>query len=170
MFVRLTLTVAPIGVSARTSSTVPRSRPSDVAERQGLAERRDGDAEGQVGDQLGGRAGTRSADVMRGAERGEHRLDVLVRGRVAPTKIASRPAVASGTLPRTGASTRVTALAVRRPTEPMVSGPTVDMSMSHCPGLRAGTTPSSANSDLLERLRIREHGDDDVRACHGVGR
>src|SRR6266542_380627 len=56
--------------------------------------------------------------------------------------MASRPAVASGTLPRTGASTKVTPCGRRAATSRTVSGPTVDMSISSWPGLSAAARPS----------------------------
>jgi hypothetical protein len=57
--------------------------------------------------------------------------------------MASVPAVASGTLPRTGASTTLTPLGRRCAMERTSSGPTVDMSMSNCPEVSAPTTPPS---------------------------
>src|SRR6266516_1333726 len=56
--------------------------------------------------------------------------------------MASRPAVASGTLPRTGASTKVTPCGRRAATSRTVSGPTVDMSISSWPDLSAAARPS----------------------------
>src|SRR3954454_11066173 len=58
----------------------------------------------------------------------------------------SRPATASGGPPRTGASIRVTSRGSLLATDRIASGPTVDISISHCPGVSAATTPLSANS------------------------
>src|SRR3954451_6203188 len=58
----------------------------------------------------------------------------------------SRPAAASGGPPRTGASIRVTSRGSLLATERIASGPTVEISISRCPGVSAPTTPLSANS------------------------
>src|SRR6266536_1864816 len=49
-----------------------------VSESESFTKCGDGYTEDQVRDELGGRAGTRSADVLRTAERGQQRFDVFV--------------------------------------------------------------------------------------------
>src|SRR5438128_438465 len=62
---------------------------------------------------------------------------------VAPTKMSSLPPLASGALPRTGESTTITPSGTRSRTERISSGPTVDMSISTCPGPSARARPPS---------------------------
>jgi hypothetical protein len=85
-------------------------------------------------------------EIWIGAERGEQRLDVLegrlsradVDGQLArghPGNASPHRGVDQGDVARQSPAI-----------ERITSWPTVEMSMSHCPGLSAPSTPSSANT------------------------
>jgi len=84
--------------------------------------------------------------------------------------MASRPAVASGMLPRTGASTILAPCGSLAATERTASGPTVDMSMSSWAWGQRGGQAVEAEHHLLQRLGVGDHGDRGLHARGGLRR
>src|SRR2546423_2687593 len=85
--------------------------------------------------------------------------------------MTSRPAVASGTLPRTGASTMETPSGSSAATVPTTSGPTVDMSMSNWPGASAAARPSAPSTTCSSASGLAtmvSTGSTPAAACAGV--